>query len=446
MRLPDTFPADIAYPSCLGLEHLRDLDPSSAITSIRLHPIKGRHLTDYPDPVPWHMAGRYLEIRPSFGLDPDWHTGAYYVQDASSMLLSPALAATGIDPADQPAVLDLCGAPGGKSTLIAEWLDGQGCLVSNEVIQSRSTTLAQNLTKAGYSNVMVTQMDPAALGKAEGLFDIVVVDAPCSGEGLWRKTPHSIAEWSVDHVKLCSSRQRRILDDIIPALKPGGYLIYATCTYNDYENIDQVDQLAERHGLDSIDISIEGTSLETITGLRASGIQAIAGKARGEGQFVAVLHKPGNRSATEKVRTVSTLTKKQKALASPLVTPHALDHPAVITKAGILYLIPSDLLTIYHLVYRLGRVVRTGLLVGKLSDRLLLPSHELAQSLDINGTAPVTEVDIATSLAYMRRDPQRLDSADLGWIQIQYKANTLGWAKNLGKRINNYLPKGLVIR
>ena len=200
-------------------------------TAIRLHSDKGARLAEGLEPIGHAKLGRLLPTRPAFALDPLWHTGAYYVQEANSMLLGQVLAQ--VLTGKEEAVLDLCAAPGGKSTLLADALP-EGCLlVSNEVVRNRQPRLAENLARWGRASHAITGLDPAELGKRlPGFFDVVVVDAPCSGEGLFRKEPEAMDEWSEMNVQHCAARQRRILADIWPALKPGGYLIYSTCTLN----------------------------------------------------------------------------------------------------------------------------------------------------------------------------------------------------------------------
>ncbi|MEO6758980.1 MAG: RsmB/NOP family class I SAM-dependent RNA methyltransferase, partial [Saprospiraceae bacterium] len=213
-----------------------------APVSIRLNPAK--HL---PEPllpteaaVPWHPQGRYLAERPVFTLDPGFHAGGYYVQEASSMFLYEALRQT-VDFSKKLNVLDLCAAPGGKSTLLADLVGPDSLLVANELIRSRVNSLRENLEKWGAPNVAVTSGEAGDFAGLEGFFDLIVADAPCSGEGLFRKDPAAMGEWSPAAVELCSLRQQRILSEVLPALAPGGILVYSTCTYNTAENEAQVE-------------------------------------------------------------------------------------------------------------------------------------------------------------------------------------------------------------
>lgn len=229
------------------------------------------------EPVPWAAEEAfYLRERPSFTLDPLFHAGAYYVQEASSMyagvLLDRALTALGRRTGLR--VLDLCAAPGGKTTQLLSHLDDTSLLVANEVVPARATVLAEYVARWGCSNVAVTQSDPSAFTAMRGFFDVVVTDVPCSGEGMFRKDERAVVEWSPDAVRLCAARQRRIVGDVWPALAAGGYLIYSTCTFNPFEDEDNVAWICAELG---------GSCLE----MR----HFYPGEDRGEGFFAALIHK-----------------------------------------------------------------------------------------------------------------------------------------------------------
>ena len=233
------------------------------------------------DPVPWAPdEAFYLRERPSFTLDPLFHAGAYYVQEASSMYAGVLFerALEGLGRRTGLRVLDLCAAPGGKTTQLLSHLDETSLLVANEVVPARATVLAENVARWGCSNVAVSQSDPSAFGALRGWFDVVVTDVPCSGEGMFRKDERAVAEWSLDAVRLCAARQRRIVGDVWPALAPGGWLIYSTCTFNRQEDEDNVDWICRELG---------GTCLE----MR----HFYPGEDRGEGFFAALIHKLGDR-------------------------------------------------------------------------------------------------------------------------------------------------------
>ena len=232
------------------------------------------------DVVPWASdEAFYLNDRPSFTLDPLFHAGAYYVQEASSMyvgqLFERAKATLG---KEALRVLDLCAAPGGKTTQLLSHLDDASLLVANEVVPSRATILAENVARWGCSNVAVTSSDPAAFASFRGFFDIAVVDAPCSGEGMFRKDERAVAEWSPDTVRLCAARQRRILADFWPSLAPGGFLIYSTCTFNRFEDEENVDWIVRELGAACREMR-----------------HFYPGEDRGEGFFAALLQKENGR-------------------------------------------------------------------------------------------------------------------------------------------------------
>ncbi|MES2681184.1 MAG: RsmB/NOP family class I SAM-dependent RNA methyltransferase, partial [Bacteroidota bacterium] len=205
------------------------------ITSIRFNPFK-KAVPDFElgEKVLWADDAWYLASRPSFTHDPLFHAGCYYVQEAGSMFIEFALKNT-VDLTQSLNVLDLCGAPGGKSTLINSLINDESLLVANELIKSRAGILAHNLGKWGTRNTVVTNSEAAKFGALTGFFDVLVIDAPCSGSGLFRKQPEAIAEWSEDNVNLCSTRQRKILEDTLPCLKENGLLIYSTCSYSEKE-------------------------------------------------------------------------------------------------------------------------------------------------------------------------------------------------------------------
>ena len=260
-------------------------------TAIRLNRAKAAGLHPNLARVAHAERGYLLPERPVFALDPLWHAGVYYVQEANSMLLGKVMAQ--VLTGTETAVLDLCAAPGGKSTLLTDALP-EGCLlVSNEVVKARQPRLAENLARWGTASHAITGLDPAELGKRlPGFFDVVVVDAPCSGEGLFRKEPEAVGEWSPVHVQHCAARQRRILSDIWPVIKPGGYLIYSTCTLNADE-----DEASLRHLLALPDTQAVPIAHQPIGALPAldglPGLRMAPDASGGEGFFISLVRKQG---------------------------------------------------------------------------------------------------------------------------------------------------------
>ncbi|HEX8060200.1 MAG TPA: RsmB/NOP family class I SAM-dependent RNA methyltransferase, partial [Cyclobacteriaceae bacterium] len=270
------------------------------VSSIRINRLKKPNLAG--EHVSWCSTGIYLPERPVFTLDPNFHAGAYYVQEASSMFLEQAVKSS-VDLSKPLRVLDLCAAPGGKSTHLLQLISNESLLVSNEVIRSRAMILSENIQKWGKSNVIVTNNDPKDFTELNGYFDLIVVDAPCSGEGLFRKDEDAMQEWSDENVNLCSLRQRRILADVWPALKENGVLIYCTCTYNEAENENNLKWLSEQKDIELIDLP-HFPGVEKTTGYRF-----MPHKVKGEGFFIAAVRKksqersirlrPGNLKASK---------------------------------------------------------------------------------------------------------------------------------------------------
>ena len=240
------------------------------------------------NPVPWCAEALYLPERPLFVFDPLFHAGAYYVQEASSMFTG-YLFRQFTDDKKPLHILDVCAAPGGKSTLIAGLMSPQSLLVSNEVIKSRVTILKENIVKWGNPNVVVSNNDPRDFSGMNGFFDVIIVDAPCSGSGLFRKEPEAKKEWSIENVNHCSLRQQRILEDIIPALKPGGLLLYATCSYA-YEEDEKIVEILLQNDFEPLPkISVPAEFGGIV--FSKSGYRFYPDKITGEGFFIAALRK-----------------------------------------------------------------------------------------------------------------------------------------------------------
>ena len=267
-------------------------DSGEQITSIRINPSKpNTQLTNKPSneltKIPWTEYGYYLDQRPSFTFDPLFHAGCYYVQEASSMFLEHALKQT-VDLAKSIKVLDLCASPGGKSTHIQSLISKDSLLVSNEVIRSRANVLKDNIIKWGCENVVVTNNDPKDFARLENFFDVIVVDAPCSGSGLFRRDPEAITEWSENNVQLCSQRQQRILADVWPALKENGILIYSTCSYSKEEDEEIVKWVTDNFSAENrlLKVAEEWGIIES-----AGGYRFWPDRVRGEGFFLACFQK-----------------------------------------------------------------------------------------------------------------------------------------------------------
>ncbi|MEJ8843094.1 hypothetical protein WG954_11955 [Lacibacter sp. H375] len=391
-------------------------------------------------PVPWSSSGFYLSQRPSFTLDPLLHAGAYYVQEASSMFLEEALKQS-VD-LDQPLlVLDLCAAPGGKSTLLQSIISKESLLVSNEVIQTRVNILKENIIKWGAGNVVVTNNDPNVFSKLHGLFDILVIDAPCSGSGLFRRDAEAIKEWSEDNVQLCSQRQQRILADAWNCLKEDGVLIYSTCSYSSEEDEEILDWIEANYQLESIKLKVEEEwnidEVQSTAG--AYGYRFWPHKVKGEGFFIAAFKKKESADQLRiKMKTTQLASKQEAAIAANWLK--NTEGFAFIKQGQNIAAIPTQWNeTIQYLMQEL-RVRYAGVELGTIAKNDLLPEHSLALSTIISDSVRV-ELSKEQALDYLRKNEITVESKHKGWALAVYKNFPLGWMKLLGNRINNYYPK-----
>jgi 16S rRNA C967 or C1407 C5-methylase (RsmB/RsmF family)/NOL1/NOP2/fmu family ribosome biogenesis protein len=421
---------------------------SDAPTSIRINPFKTSAIKS-DEKVPWCDQGYYLASRPSFTFDPLFHSGCYYVQEASSMFIDRILHYINKD-SDGIRVLDLCAAPGGKSTLISSALKGNDLLVANEIIKTRVPILADNLTRWGTANTIVSNNDPKDFGKLKGFFDIILADAPCSGSGMFRKDPAAMDEWSEANVTLCHQRQERILADIYPSLKEDGYLIYSTCSYSMEENEDILDWLCTEFALESIRIPVEhdwGIVESRSTKKQAWGYRFYPDKVKGEGLFAACLQKKEHSGDVPPVKDKE--HQKANFREIDLVKPYINDAADF-----FFFKVNDDWLAIgrYHkeslaVLQRYLYIKKSGVRIGRLMGRDLIPDHELALSLIINKDEFLqTELTKEQAIQYLRRDHiADLDTNDTGWSLMTFEGHVLGWAKLLPNRINNYYPKEIRI-
>ena len=410
------------------------------VTSIRKNPRKPtKHTSLCMDKVLWCPHGFYLSKRPSFTLDPLFHAGAYYVQEASSMFLWHVISEM-IGADTKKKVLDLCAAPGGKSTLLASYFTN-GLIVANEVIKSRASVLVENITKWGGDHVIVTNNDPSHFQSLPGYFDVMVIDAPCSGSGLFRKDPNAVAEWSEDNVQLCSQRQQRILADVLPALKEDGILIYATCSYSQQEDEMIADWLLTDMDMQSKRLMVPeawGIS-ETQSPKKAGyGYRFYPDKIKGEGFFIAAFQK---KTVTEKIRL------KEQSLNFPSKTEiqQINDFMTVPTEyvlfkqADAIRAIQKQWLMDLQVLAKCLYIKKAGIEIGAIKGKDVIPSHELALSVLPLDTITRINLTEEQSLQYLRRKELVLE-AEKGWVLVCYCGLPLGWIKVLPNRINNYYP------
>ena len=415
------------------------------LTSIRINPKKETKLDfDLDTQVPWCKNGYYLESRPKFTLDPLFHAGCYYVQEASSMFIEHIIDFLKLS-SEEIKALDVCAAPGGKSTLLNACLNQESLLVSNEIIKSRSIVLQENMMRWGYANVVVTNNDPSAFRRLPGFFDLVLVDAPCSGSGMFRKDEDSIDEWSEANVKLCSERQQRILSEILPSINSNGYLLYSTCSYSIEENEEILDWLINEYNLESIQVPLNsawGIEETASPKNKAFGYRFYPHKVKGEGFFIAAL----------KMKNIqpSFSFKKMKFEKSPVpkdgLSPWVenMDEFSTLVHNENVHIFPKHLEASIKALQQVLYLKNAGTMIGKWLGKELVPSHDLALSIHRNNTLPAVELNIDDAQNFLRKeqlDIEIFSSVKKGWCLVNYKGESLGWVKVLGNRINNYYPK-----
>lgn len=409
--------------------------------SIRINPAKP--IAVKGPSVPWCTQGNYLDERPVFTLDPALHAGAYYVQEASSMFLEQALKITGIEKPQR--VLDLCASPGGKSAHAISMLHPDSLLVSNEAIRGRTAVLVENITKWGHPNVVVTQNDPAEFQRLPGFFDVILADAPCSGEGLFRKDPDAMLEWSLQHTGLCASRQQRIIHDVWPALKPGGYLIYSTCTYNNQENIANTERFSQELPMAFCELSPDPAwNIEVVKRGNAIGYQLFPHRLRGEGFFLCIMQKTEGKTDTHRVKVSlqSPGQQERRELGSWLNQPDRFfffKHQETIRMIGA-----QQAESLQQLVNAL-QIVSAGTGIAEVTRNKFIPDHGLAMSVERSGIHPVIQVDRDEAITFLRKDTlQRTGPA--GFALVEYEGLGLGWVNVLPNRLNNLYPSNWRIR
>jgi len=415
------------------------------VTSVRLNPGKDIGLFSTNAKVPWCNNGVYLNERPVFTLDPAYHAGAYYVQEASSMFLDHLLRNILADKKGLR-VLDLCAAPGGKSTLIASLLDKDSLLITNEVIRTRATILDENMTRWGYMNTWVTCNDPRDFGRLQGYFDIIVVDAPCSGSGLFRKDARALEEWSEANVQLCSERQQRILADVWPALKQDGILIYATCSYSPQEDEQILDWLAENYDVSTLTVDLPGEwgIVTASSAMGLTGYRFFPDKVGGEGFFIAALQKNEDAGTPDAPRFKTGHDKKIQLQAGYLLR----DTDVLFMQTGKeeYNALRAGHEQDWQMLQKLVYFRKTGLRLGNPAGKDWLPAHDVALSIDASAQLQSIEVTREQALRFLRREDMVLEGIEKGWQIIKYNGLGLGWIKSLGNRVNNYLPKHWRIR
>lgn len=423
-----------------------------AVTGVRVNTAKGFNIDGQP--VAWCRQGRVLGERPQFTLMPEWHAGCFYVQEPASMVISTVVQRL-TERIGRPDLryLDICAAPGGKTTAALAALPAEAFVVANEFVPARAKILVENLIKWGYPNVAVTCGDTGGYRSMRSSFDIVAVDAPCSGEGMMRKEEEARRQWSHALVKQCAELQREILNNAWHALRPGGYLIYSTCTFNRHENEDMLLYAVAELGAESVDLGIAAdfclpTSLEP--GIHA--LRFMPHLTCGEGLFLGVLHKPGSTEARRAAKTKSKKRGCKKGTTISEVITRLLmpgrEYAYKQDKAGVWRVIPAGHALLIAELEQSARLLFAGVALGEMKGKDFIPDAALALSTELApGAFPSVEVEREAALDYLRREAPALPAGTpKGHVLISHNGHPLGFVKNLGNRANNLYPQTWRIR
>ncbi|MBE6187383.1 MAG: rRNA cytosine-C5-methylase [Rikenellaceae bacterium] len=456
MRLPEQFISRMqrelgvaeAEALCAALE----TEPS---TSVRLNPAKMAEQKWGGGRVAWSDYGYLLGERPAFTLDPDFHAGAYYVQEASSQFAGyiVSMAVGGAEACKGLRVLDMCAAPGGKSTHYATLVGERGLVVANEINRNRAAVLADNARKWGLGNMVVTCNDSARVADFEEWFDVVAVDAPCSGEGMFRKSDEACEQWSEANVAMCAERQWEILQNAFRSLKPGGVLLYSTCTFNRTEDEDVVGRACEEFGdeLLAVDDIPIGDDWGVVTGREGvfQTFRFFPHRLTGEGMFMAVARKAG--LATSRRRMPKARRKVMEAVDKRTVQELSRwvkesEQMRFFAAGDTLYGCRKEHYDEVEALAGTLAVIYSGVAMGQVFKGKLKPDGALALYAGVNHDAVACcEVDEQEALKFLRK--QDMDAAQFseGVNMVLYGGRPLGFVKRVGARVNNMYPNSLRI-
>ncbi|HEU4471282.1 MAG TPA: Fmu (Sun) domain protein, partial [Flavisolibacter sp.] len=366
------------------------------------------------------------------------------VQEASSMFLEQAMVQCA-DLSRPLKVLDLCAAPGGKSTHLQSLLSERSLLVSNEVIKSRTPVLTDNIIKWGAANTVVTSNDPSAFEALQGFFDVMVVDAPCSGSGLFRKDEAAMEEWSLNNVQLCCQRQQRILADALPALAEEGLLVYSTCSYSKEEDEDICDWLAGEMEMEPLALKLPAdwgiiTSYSPLAS--APGYRFYPHLLGGEGFFIACFRKKGKAGV---IRTKPAKTEKAAARERSIILPWLATAEEIYKEGDEFFLLPPPVAAHYSVLKAVLNIRYAGVALGQIMKERLVPAHALALSRLLAAEVPFNDLGYDDAISYLQRKELNFNTSGKGWQLAGYKGCNLGWINVLPNRINNYYPKEIRI-
>lgn len=412
---------------------------SEASVSVRVNPLRQVVVPQGADRVPWCPGGFYLDRREPFTFDTDFHAGRYYVQDASSMFIHHVLSALVREPVRY---LDLCAAPGGKATAAMSALPMGSLVVANEVVPQRARVLCDNVMRWGNPAAVVASSTPAQWGKMRHWFDVIAADVPCSGEGMMRKEEEAVAQWSPSLVEQCATRQRTIVDDVWPALRPGGLFVYSTCTYNRQENEEIVEHLMRHYGAQPVEVPVDPSwNIHPAVESPCVAYRFMPHRTRGEGLFLAVLRKPDDEPCVpfKPKRLPSTSPVKTQQPQEWLADASAMSWTMQGDNAVA---VPREHAASVDVLRSSVQVLQAGVTVATAKGKGFVPHQALALSAALARGVACCEVDYRTAMAYLRGEAIVVD-APRGYVIVTHRGAALGWANNLGNRANNLYPKGL---
>ena len=411
--------------------------------SVRRNIHKTEDFSGQTDRVKWCENGKYLAERAPFTFDPLLHAGAYYVQDASSMFIQTVVSRLTAD--GKPVrVLDLCAAPGGKTTSVIDIVPDGSLVVCNEIMNNRAQILRENIIKWGAPNCVVTNNDSKDFVKLGTFFDIILVDAPCSGEGMMRKDQEAVDQWTPKLVGQCVERQKMIVDNALQCLRPGGCLVYSTCTFNRHEDEEMLDYILSQCDGEIVDMEIpEEWGIREGIGSEHPCYRFMPHKTRGEGLFAGVFRK--SEDADETAPGVKIKKKKQAPVQIPKEAKNAVKNAnkyVFAANADKIIAMPEYCAEEMELLGETLRVIYKGVQAGSIKGRDFVPGQALAISGALNKDAfESVEVDYNQAIAYLRGETIVLDNAPKGIVALTYRNTVIGFAKNLGNRANNLYPK-----
>ena len=416
---------DKILPADEATRLMQTIEAGEPVVSLRFNDAKGFAVPSGLEQVPWCDMGAYLNERPQFTFDPHFHAGSYYVQDASSMFISHVIKSLVKQPVRY---LDLCAAPGGKTTAALQALPSGSFVIANEIMPQRAQVLRENVIKWGAHNCMVTCDTPKKLGMMENMFDVIAADVPCSGEGMFRKDEEAVSQWSPLLVQQCAERQWSIINDVWHALKPGGLLIYSTCTYNIDENEAMASRIATELGATFVDVDVnEAWNIKRSLHGDIPCYRFMPHLTRGEGLFMCVLRKNGI-SATMPAAPSRNKHSKRDNKKQSIIPAQAQGwlggNFELKEENGVIKATNKDIKDLLEAFGNNIRVIKDfGIELGTIKGKNLIPSHQLAMSPLINCEAfPKCEVDYPTAIAYLRGESINIDS-QRGYVLITYTIN-----------------------